>query len=179
MVGAVLTQNTAWSNVEKALDRLKRHRLLTLKALSRITPSRLGPLIRPCGYYNIKARRLLELVHWLQSSGGLRRLRLMPTAPLRCQLLSLNGIGPETADSILLYALNRPVFVVDAYTRRILSRYGLIHGDEPYDQIRLLFETSLPKRPALLGEFHALLVRLAKTHCRSQPHCTGCPLASD
>ncbi|MEO0079980.1 MAG: endonuclease III domain-containing protein [candidate division WOR-3 bacterium] len=176
MVGAVLTQNTAWDNVVKALKGLKERRLLTPEALARLRPATLGRHIRPCGYYNVKARRLLELVHWLKSRGGIEAVRRLPTARLRQELLALKGIGPETADSILLYALNRPVFVVDAYTRRILSRHNLINGDEPYEQIRALFEDNLPRRVRLFNEFHALLVKLAKSHCRSRPLCNGCPL---
>ncbi|MBN2465241.1 endonuclease III domain-containing protein [candidate division WOR-3 bacterium] len=176
-VGAILTQNTAWSNVEKAIAVLKSHRLLTLERLTPLSPTEIAPLIRSAGFYNIKAARLAAFLGWLKSTGGFAGLRRIPTAELRAQLLACHGIGPETADSILLYALSRPVFVVDTYTRRILSRYGLIVGDEHYDTLRAMFESTLPRSTRLYNEYHALLVRLAKTNCRSQPSCDSCPLA--
>jgi endonuclease-3 related protein len=175
-VGAILTQNTAWSNVEKAIAVLKSQRLLTLARLARLSPTELAPLIRSAGFYNIKAARLTAFLGWLKAGGGFAVLRRIPTTELRFRLLACHGIGPETADSILLYALGRPVFVVDAYTRRILTRYGLLEGDEPYEEVRSLFESSLPRSPRLYNEYHALLVRLAKTHCRAQPVCDSCPL---
>ena len=176
-VGAILTQNTAWANVEKAIAVLRSRRLLTLPRLARLSPAALAPLIRSAGFYNVKARRLTEFLQWLKASGGFAGLRRMSTEELRSSLLTCNGVGPETADSILLYALGRQVFVVDAYTRRILSRYGLIAGDEPYEHLRLTFETSLPHSSKLYNEYHALLVRLAKANCRSRPACDSCPLA--
>jgi endonuclease-3 related protein len=176
-VGAILTQNTAWSNVEKAIAMLKSHRLLTLERLTRLSPTELAPFIRSAGFHNIKAVRLAAFLGWLKKWGGFAALSRTPIPELRTQLLACPGIGPETADSILLYALNRPVFVVDAYTRRILSRYGLITGDEPYETLRAVFESSLPRRPGLYNEYHALLVRLAKANCRSKPICDSCPLA--
>lgn len=156
---------------------LKSRRLLSLEKLTRLSSAELAPLIRSAGFYNIKASRLSELVRWLESHGGFPGLRRIPTRTLRPQLLACNGVGPETADSILLYALGRPVFVVDAYTRRILSRYGLIAGDEPYEHLRRMFESSLPASPRLYSEYHALLVRLAKVNCRTRPLCDSCPLA--
>ncbi len=176
-VGAILTQNTAWANVEKAIAVLKSHRLLGLERLARLSPAELAPLIRSAGFYNIKAARLAAFLRWLEDCGGFPGLRRTPTRTLRPLLLACSGVGPETADSILLYALGRPVFVVDAYTRRILSRYGLIAGDEPYESLRLMFESSLPHSPRLYNEYHALLVRLAKVNCRSRPTCDSCPLA--
>jgi endonuclease-3 related protein len=186
IIGAILTQNTAWQNVEKAITRLRKSGLLNLDRLYHLSPSQLASFIRPAGYYNIKARRLLALIKWLKKEGGISRLRTRSTPELRQQLLNCYGIGPETADSILLYAFNRPVFVIDAYTRRILSRYGIIQGNEPYEQLRNLIENSLA--PFLAGnlettvrvynEFHALLVKLAKTNCRTEPRCSGCPLDS-
>jgi len=176
-VGAVLTQNTAWENVEKATAVLKSRGLLTLERLARLSPTELAPLIRSTGYYNVKAARLAALLGWLRSQGGLAGLKRIPTPKLRSRLLACHGIGPETADSILLYALNRPVFVIDAYTRRILSRYGLAQGNEPYESLRTMFETSLPRRTRLFNEYHALLVRLAREHCRARPTCPACPLA--
>jgi endonuclease-3 related protein len=156
---------------------LKSRRVLSLYRLVRLSPRRLAPLIRSAGFHNIKARRLAALLAWLKAQGGFRALHRTPTADLRPLLLACHGVGPETADSILLYALNRPVFVIDAYTRRILSRYGLIAGDEPYETLRRMFESSLPRSPKLYNEYHALLVRLAKTNCRVQPLCDTCPLA--
>ncbi|MGB9741542.1 MAG: endonuclease III domain-containing protein [candidate division WOR-3 bacterium] len=186
IIGAVLTQNTAWQNVEKAIARLRKLRLLNLDRLCHLPQCQLAALIRPAGYYNIKARRLSALLNWLKKQGGINRLRTLPTTELRRQLLNCYGIGPETADSILLYALNRPVFVIDAYTRRILSRYGIIQGNEPYDQLQMLIEHRLkpfltPDQTATIriyNEFHALLVRHARTWCRKQPRCAGCPLAA-
>jgi len=176
-VGAVLTQNTSWGNVEKAMTVLKSRRLLSLERLARLSPAELAPLIRSAGFHNIKAARLAAFLKWLRTHGGLAALSRTPTPELRTQLLACHGVGPETADSILLYALDRPVFVVDAYTRRILSRYGLIAGDEPYEALRMMFESSLPRRPRLYNEYHALLVRLAKVNCRPRPLCDSCPLA--
>jgi endonuclease-3 related protein len=183
IVGAVLTQNTAWFNVEKAINNLKKARLLNLERLSAIEPKTLAQFIRPAGYFNIKARRLMEVMKWLKNAGGLKKLRRLTTPSLRKQLLCCYGIGPETADSILLYAFNRPVFVVDAYTRRILSRYGLITGSEPYDDLRIWLEKNMfpttCSRTRVFNEFHALFVRLAKAYCRTKPLCPGCPLESD
>ena len=176
-VGAILTQNTAWANVEKAMAVLRSRRLLSLEKLARLTPAELAPLIRSAGFYNIKAVRLAGFLQWLKALGGFPGLRRIPTRTLRPLLLACNGVGPETADSILLYALGRPVFVVDAYTRRILSRYGLTAGDEPYEDLRRWFESSLPRSRQLYNEYHALLVRLAKANCRSRPLCGSCPLA--
>ena len=176
-VGAILTQNTAWGNVEKAIAVLKSRRLLSLDRLTRLSPTELAPLIHSAGFHNIKAARLVAFVSWLKNSGGFAAIARTPTPDLRSQLLACHGVGPETADSILLYALGRPVFVVDAYTRRILSRYGLIAGDEAYEHLRRLFESSLPRDLRLYNEYHALLVRLAKVNCRSRPICDSCPLA--
>jgi len=176
-VGAILTQNTAWANVEKAITLLKSRRLLSLRRLARLCPAELAPLIRSAGFYNVKAARLAAFLRWLRAYGGFAALNRTSTSDLRPLLLARRGLGPETVDSILLYALDRPVFVVDAYTRRILSRYGLIAGDEPYESLRLMIESSLPHSPKLYNEYHALLVRLAKVNCRAQPRCDFCPLA--
>lgn len=178
-VGAVLTQNAAWSGVELAIARLRQQGLLNLNGISQLKSSLLAQLIRPAGCYRVKAKRLKALVKWLQEHGGLAALRQLPTARLRRELLQCYGVGPETADSILLYALKRPVFVVDAYTRRILSRHGIIDGREPYETVQQLFVRALPRSTRVYNEYHALLVRLAKTCCRSQPRCIGCPLQSD
>lgn len=184
IVGAILTQNTAWSNVQKAIANLKKAGLLNLDQLSSVEPARLAQVIRPTGYFNIKARRLVGVVKWLKAQGGLKNLSRINTARLRKELLACYGIGPETADSILLYAFNRPVFVVDAYTRRIFYRYGLIGGKESYEELKTKIENNfcaaIGKKSRLMvqvfNEFHALLVRLAKTHCRKKPFCSGCPL---
>lgn len=176
-VGAILTQNTAWANVEKAMAVLKSRRLLDLERLVQLSPAELAPLIRSAGFYHVKAERLAAFIRWLEAQGGFPGLRRIPTETLRSLLLGCDGVGPETADSILLYALGRPVFVVDAYTRRILSRYGLIACDEPYEYLRRMLESSLPRRPKQYNEYHALLVRLAKVNCRPRPLCDSCPLA--
>lgn len=165
MVGAVLTQNTAWSNVEKAIGNLSDAGALHLEQLLAIPDAELAALIRPSGYFNIKTRRLKNLCHWLQEQGGQEKLRCRNTPELRKSLLSVNGIGPETADDILLYAFDRPVFVIDAYTRRFFTRLGLIRGNENYESLRELFEQSLPADVALYNEYHALIVRHAKEPC--------------
>jgi endonuclease III related protein len=179
IVGAVLTQNVAWTNVEKAIGALRRARVLHPDRLRRISRARLAGLIRPAGYHNQKARTLRNVVDRLhvRHGGSLARLFRQPTQTLRAELLELSGIGPETADSILLYAAGRPVFVIDAYTRRILARHGAASGHEPYEELRRLMETAVTRRAPVYKEFHALLVRVAKDHCRKrQPLCAGCPL---
>ena len=179
IVGAILTQRVAWSNVEKAIANLKRNGALTPEGLSRLSQERLAELIRPASYYNVKARKLLAFVEHLQQhhGGSLDSLFSLETPALRRELLSIYGIGPETADSILLYAAQRPVFVIDAYTRRILQRVGLISGRESYAALQALFMDSLPHEVDLFQEYHALLVRLGKEACRTRPLCKRCPLA--
>jgi endonuclease-3 related protein len=179
IVGAILTQNTSWMNVEGAILALRRHRLLSPAAIRRIPVAELAPLIRSSGYFRQKARKLKEFVAFLdtQYQGSLTKMFRAPTALLRAQLLAVHGIGPETADCILLYAGNHPVFVVDAYTRRILQRHGLAHGKETYEEIRVLFEKSLPPDTTVFNEFHALIVHVGKNFCRPQaPYCSACPL---
>jgi Uncharacterized protein related to Endonuclease III len=180
IVGAILTQNTSWSNVEGALRNLRSARLLSPDAVRRVRSDKLARLLRPSGYFRQKAKTLKCFVEFLYAShgGSLARLFRTPTTILRHQLLSLRGIGPETADAILLYAGNHSVFVVDAYSRRILERHGLVHSKASYDEIRSLFETSLPDDQGLFNEFHALLVHVGKTYCRpGNPRCSGCSLA--
>jgi len=177
IVGTVLTQNTSWRGVELAISRLRARRLLALAPLLRLTPGRLAPLIRPAGCPNVKARRLANVLRWVRARGGIAGLRRRPTAELRAGLLAVNGVGPETADSILLYALDRPVFVVDAYTRRVLGRHGLATGRESYAELQARFHAALPRRARLYNELHARFVALAKRHCRARPLCAGCPLA--
>jgi len=180
IVGAILTQNTAWSNVEKAIKELKKADVLTPRKLAKVDNKKLAGLIRPSGYFNIKAQRLRNFLDFLfeEFGGSLNRLfRVMDTKGLRRSILSVNGIGPETADSILLYAGGRAEFVVDAYTKRIFSRHGLIGADAGYDEVKALFMDNLPREAGLFNEYHALLVRLGKDYCRPRnPFCEVCPL---
>lgn len=177
MVGAVLTQNTAWSNVEKAIANLKQAKTLTLQRMVNMPLDSLAQLIRPSGYYNLKAKRLQAYCQWLDKKGGVESLKDIETKVLREELLTVYGVGPETADDILLYALDRPVFVIDAYTRRIFSRLGLVDGDERYDDLRLAFEGELERKIELYGEYHALIVSHGKDVCRKSPLCNTCLLA--
>lgn len=174
MVGAVLTQNTAWTNVEHAIGNLKSHDLLFLDAIGRLDREKLAQLIRPAGYFNVKAQRLHNLCEFLQAQGGEASLSRMADGPLRESLLGVNGVGPETADDIMLYAFERPVFVIDAYTRRLFSRIGLITGDESYEKLRSFFESNLESNVALFNEYHALIVRHAKHICTRRPGCFKC-----
>lgn len=178
IVGAILTQNTNWANVEKAIANLKAAEHLDAEKLHSMDVAALGELIRPAGYYRVKTKRLNNFVNWLFDNyeGRLGRLEELGTEQLRADLLSVKGIGPETADSILLYAFDRLVFVVDAYTARIAVRHGLIGEDTGYEQLQELFESGLPQDAELFNEYHALLVRLGKEFCRSQAKCEGCPL---
>jgi len=177
-VGAILTQNTAWNNVEKAISNLKAHGLMDPMALLRVDTRTLEELLRPTGYYRIKARRLKDAVAFLveEFSGDMEKMARAPLEEVRPRLLQLKGIGPETADSILLYACEKPIFVVDAYTRRILGRHGIVDPRIGYEPLQTLFMEHLPRDVDLYKEYHALLVRLGKTHCRPKPRCEGCPL---
>lgn len=179
IVGAILVQNTTWVNVERAIANLRQANLLTPSALENVSQPKLARLIRSSGYFRQKARKLKEFLKYLRREhrGSLAAMFRTPTATLREQLLRVHGIGPETADSILLYAGNHPVFVVDAYTRRILQRHGLATGKESYEEIRGLFEKSLPNDPQLFNEFHALIVHTGKNYCRTRaPLCSQCAL---
>jgi len=178
MVGAILTQSAAWVNVEKAIANLRAAGALTPEALRQLTLSEIARLIRPCGYYNAKALKLKSLVHWLgeRYDDNLDELFANDTDSLRRQLLSIHGIGQETADSIILYAGNKPIFVVDAYTRRIVSRIGLAPENNSYAAYQLLFMDNLPSDVRLYNEYHALLVCLGKTACRRRPLCQQCCL---
>jgi endonuclease-3 related protein len=178
MVGAILTQNTAWRNVEHAIARLKEAGVLTPEGLRRITERRLAKLIRPAGYYNVKANRLKALIAFLtrEFGGDLQRMFSEPISSLRGKILMVKGVGSETADSILLYAGEKPIFVIDAYTKRVLSRHGMITDGASYGAIQNLFMRSLPPDVALYKEYHALFVRLAKSFCKTKPQCAGCPL---
>ncbi len=178
MVGAILTQSAAWLNVEKAIANLKKAGALSPKALRQLSPSELANLIHPCIYYNVKARKLKALVHWLGECYGDNLSRLFASSPdrLREQLLSVWGIGEETADSIILYAANKPVFVIDAYTRRIINRLGLAPNGNSYAAHQSFFMDNLPADTTLFNEYHALLVCLGKDACRSRPLCQQCCL---
>lgn len=204
IVGAILTQSTAWTNVERAITNLRRARMLTPRAIERVPLPKLARLVRPSGYFRQKARKLKSFVRFLRHEygGSLARMFRTPTVELREKLLAVHGIGPETADSILLYGGSHPVFVVDAYTRRILLRHGLIEESKTekrktrncpgksherltqdslpgagYEEIRALFESSLPRDAQLFNEFHALLVYAGKHFCRPRdPNCNNCPL---
>jgi len=176
MAGAVLTQNTAWSNVERAIANLRRARALNARAILAAHPRRLAGWLKPSGYFNVKAKRLRAYCRWYQEQGGLKKLQASPTAELRAALLAVHGIGPETADSILLYAFARPVFVIDAYTKRIFSRHGLAKDHETYERWREIFMGALPGRRDLYNDFHAQIVRTGKDHCRKVPRCEKCPL---
>lgn len=178
MVGAVLTQNTAWTNVEKAIVNLKNAKALTPEAIVKATHRQLAGWLKPSGYFNIKAKRLKAMCRWLVEQGGVRNLARLSTYDLRAALIAVYGIGPETADDIVLYAFNRPVFVIDAYTRRIFSRLGLIKGDEGYETLRHLFENKLKPDARLFNEYHALIVKHGKDACRKRPLCDRCCLAA-
>ena len=178
MVGAVLTQATAWGNVEKAIARLKEADALSPGGLRRLPVDELAQLVYPSGYYNAKARKLKALVMYLGERFGddLDAMGRCDTPSLREELLGIHGIGDETADDILLYALGKPVFVVDAYTRRLFHRLGLAPERGPYSEYSTLFTDSLPHDAAMFGEYHALIVRLGVEHCRKTPVCAGCCL---
>ncbi len=179
VVGAILTQNTAWSNVEKVMGRLRSGKLLGPAEIMKTRTARLARIIRPVGYYRIKARRLKEISRFVMSecNGKLRGLRRKDAGNIREKLLAVKGVGPETADSILVYALKKPVFVVDAYTKRIFSRHGLIRQDASYDEVQSLVHSCFPPDEKALNQFHALLVETAKRFCRKkEPLCGNCPL---
>lgn len=182
MVGAVLTQNTAWTNVEKAIANLKAASHLDAACIMNIGHEQLAEWLRPSGYFNVKAQRLRNFCAWYMAQGGMEALSALDTHALRHAMLSVNGIGPETADDILLYAFNRPVFVIDAYTRRLFSRLGLTHGNGGYEMLRHTFETALSSNDnnatvLLFNEYHALIVNHAKDVCRKRPLCARCCLA--
>jgi len=177
-VGAILTQNTAWTNAAKALANLRSKGLLSHGALRSLGPNRLAALIRASGTHNVKARRLAAFLRFVDTEYGGRvgRMRGEEAQVLRRKLLAVQGIGPETADVIALYAAGQPSFVVDAYARRIFGRLGWLRGSETYDEVQALFMSALPTDAALFNDYHAQIVRLAKEHCRARPICGGCPL---
>lgn len=178
IIGAILTQNTAWTNVEKAIGALKRAGLLSIKGLNRMPEAQLAVFIRPSGYYHQKARKIKAFLAFLDScyKGSLSRMARTDAAILREQLLALHGIGPETADCILLYAMGKPVFVVDTYTRRVLARHGLCAADISYERLQQRIEAEVSRDVRVYNQFHALLVQIGKDFCRKAPRCAGCPL---
>jgi endonuclease-3 related protein len=178
IVGAVLTQNTNWNNVTRAIENLRQADLLDPHALNAVSVQRLAKLIRPAGYFNVKARRLKNLVAWLceRFDGDVGAMGRLGLHSLREELLAVRGIGPETADSILLYAVGLPTFVADAYTARVLRRHKMMDADAGYDEIKAFFESALPADVELFNEYHALLVQVGKEHCRPRACCHGCPL---
>ncbi|HXX34914.1 MAG TPA: endonuclease III domain-containing protein [Thermodesulfobacteriota bacterium] len=180
MVGAILTQNTSWKNVEKAIQKLKAKGVLNPQGVFRLKRSQLAPLIKSSGYYRIKADRLKSFIDFLfgQYDGNIRRMKKERLEELRERLLDVKGVGPETADSILLYGLKKPIFVVDAYTKRILSRHGVVSEKAPYEEVQRLFMDYLPHDEKLFNEYHALIVQVGKMVCKKSPRCDSCPLKS-
>ena len=175
----MLTQNTNWGNVERAIKNLKQARALSARRIHAMPIDELAELIRPSGYFNVKARRLKSFVdHLVERHGGsMKRMRSGDLAGLRAELLAINGVGQETADSILLYALDKSVFVIDAYTKRIMTRHGVLDIKDPYDRFQELFHIALTPDVALYNEFHALFVAIGKDLCRPRdPRCSSCPL---
>lgn len=180
-VGAVLTQHTAWTNAARAVAALRAHGLLHAPRLAAVSGPALARIVRSAGTYRLKARCLQAFTRWLlaRCDGRWERVRRAPLRALRRDLLGVTGLGPETADAILLYAAGRPVFVADAYVRRVLARHRLLDRNAGYEPTRAFVESHLPSDPALFNEFHALLVRLGKTYCRTVPRCERCPLRFD
>ena len=179
ILGAILTQNTTWHNATLALRNLRKSRLLSWQALRHACLSGLEACVRPSGFYRQKARTIRDFVDWLsrEHAGSLDRLFSLSTDELRRRLLDLRGLGPETADAIILYAARRPLFVADAYTRRVLARHGFVSDAADYDQTQEFLHAHLPPDTSLFNEFHALLVAVGKKHCKPQsPRCAGCPL---
>lgn len=178
IVGAVLTQNTSWKNVEKAIANLRDEGVLSLDRLHRLNHAELAELIRPAGYYTVKSRRLKNLIDFIfaRYDGSLDAMFATSLSTLREELLEVNGIGPETADAILLYAGNLPTFVIDAYTARVLKRHGWIEPEADYHAMQDHFLSTLESDAALFNEYHALLVKVGKEHCKPTPKCQGCPL---
>lgn len=177
-VGAVLTQNTAWTNVERAIDNLKSEKLLTARAIVECPLDRLETALTPSGYFRVKARRLRSFCEYLLTryGGSMRRMQRQPLGSLRPELLDVHGVGPETADDILLYACGKLVFVVDAYTRRIFSRHGIVAPNIAYEDLRRFFEKNVEPDLHLYSEYHALIVYVGKDYCRRTPRCAECPL---
>ena len=180
MVGAILTQNTSWNNVEKAILNLKEKSLLSIQKLSQIPAPILAEYIRPAGYYNLKVKRLKNLINFIvdRYNGDINTLFSLDTEAIREELLTVKGIGLETADSIVLYGAGRPIFVVDTYTHRILTRHGLIEEEAGYNDLQSFFMDNLPNDVELFKEYHALIVKTGKDFCRRESRCSECPLDS-
>ena len=178
MVGAILTQNTSWSNVEKAISNLKNAELLDARKMLRLDDVSLATLIRPAGYPNVKTKRLKNFLKFYIEEFGADadKMRQESVSQLREKLLSVKGIGPETADSILLYAAGKPVFVCDAYTHRIFSRHAMLDENVSYDEVQALFMENLSHDEKLFNEYHALIVKAGKEFCKPRPKCDECPL---
>jgi len=173
VVGAILTQNTSWANVEKAIFNLNKAKLIDAEKLLETDEKKLASLIKPAGYYNQKAKKLKNVAVFFAANKDIFKLKV----PLmREKLLAVNGIGPETADSIILYAANKPIFLIDAYTKRIMFRLGFCKEDVKYDELQKLFMNNLPKDAKIFNEYHALLVEHAKIYCRKKPNCIDCIL---
>ena len=181
VVGAILTQNTSWKNVEMSINNIKSEMSLSINNIYEITVEELSRLIKPSGYYNQKALRLKGFVEFIYNkyNGKIENMLPVNKNELRLQLLSVKGIGPETADSILLYALNKPVFVTDKYTYRIFYRHGIIPGNSTYEQAQKIFLNNLPEDSSLFNEYHALIVKVGKNHCGKKADCSDCPLGKD
>jgi endonuclease III related protein len=177
-VGAILTQNTNWTNVEKAIANLKQHGALCASVLHKMPDHDLAQMIRPAGYYNIKTKRLKAFLHFLMDEygGDMSCMSETATDRLRRDLLAINGVGQETADSILLYALERPVFVIDAYTKRVMSRHGVLDAGASYEEYQSFFHLYMESDTAVFNEYHALIVSVGRDFCRPRPRCEGCPL---
>jgi len=178
ILGAILTQNTNWKNVEKAIQRLKNEQAIDINRLASVSTSMLEEWIRPAGFFRQKARTIQTLSKRIQQhfNGSIDELFKLDTPSLRNELINWRGVGPETADSILLYAAHRPVFVIDAYTKRFMVRHGWADDKATYDTLANFFTDQLQQDSALFNEFHALIVQLGKTHCRTTPQCASCPL---
>ena len=180
IIGAILTQNTAWRNVEEAIRNLKKNNLLSPEMLFKSSLKKIAGLIIPSGYYNLKAKRIKNFLDYFfeRYDGKIEKMSQQKTNKLRGELLNVNGIGRETADSILLYALHRPVFVVDAYTKRIFSRHGLIDEKDSYEDVRTFFTRNLPPKVDLYNEYHALIVCLGRLFCKKTPRCRDCLMSN-
>lgn len=178
-IGAILTQNTNWSNVQKAIENLKKEGILSPEGLNKTSDNKLSQLIKPSGYYNVKTKRIRAFLDFLfdYCHGNLNIIEDEETSKLRGLLLSIYGIGPETADSILLYALKKPVFVVDAYTKRVLARHNILNHNASYEEYQNLFHNELVRDVQLYNEYHALFVKVGKDYCKPKPLCAGCPLS--
>lgn len=180
-IGAILTQNTSWNNVEKAIINIKSVMDITIENLSVLSTNELSLLIRPSGFYKQKAKRIKRLIEFInnQYEGKIENMEHENLKSLRAGLLSINGIGPETADCILLYVVNKPVFVIDKYTYRLLYRHGFIVRETSYSEMQNLFMENLENRSGLFGEFHALIVEVGKNHCKKRAICEDCPINFD